>query len=283
MHPTLRPLTIFEAEDPTLDPMAIRHALPPRDHLTPMLLTGLLLATLATLPILWPDLLTAHLSIDRPDDVRLIREARRVDVVLAQIQPKAPASNPKPTEPGGSPVGGGGGAQGLGTFDPALPLPEDFKPIELQTLSREVLIPRAVLQTSGLPVQAGGDGRSVGWGPGSGGGVGGGSGRGTGAGVGPGGGVPAVQTSSALRPTLEVQPTYWLTPRDPVTNAVVTVEITIQPDGRVSHARAIDGPAFLHRNAIEAAVKWRFEPPARLGVHVPQITHIRFHYTLRKG
>lgn len=283
MHPTLRPMTIFEAEDPTLDPMAIRHALPPRDHLTPMLLTSLLTGTLVTLPILWPDLLTADLSIDRPDDARLIREARRVDVVLAQIQPKAPYSDPKPTEPEGSPVGGGGGARGLGTSDPTLSLPEDFNPIELPTLSTEVLIPRAVLQTSSLPVPTGGDGRSGGWGPGSGGGIGGGNGRGTGTGVGPGVGVPAVKASGVLRPTLEVQPTYWLTPRDPVTNAVVTVEITIQPDGRVSQARAIDGPGFLHRNAIEAAVKWRFEPPARLGVHIPQITHIRFHYTLRKG
>ena len=51
-----RPLTVFEAEDPSLDPEAIAHALPPSDKLVPGALTLLLCGTFMAGIALWPEL-----------------------------------------------------------------------------------------------------------------------------------------------------------------------------------------------------------------------------------
>lgn len=68
---------------------------------------------------------------------------------------------------------------------------------------------------------------------------------------------------------------HELPPRDRFAPA----EIALQADGRVASARALQGPDFLHRNAVEAALKWRFEPLAQAGFQAPQIRIIHFHYS----
>ena len=74
------------------------------------------------------------------------------------------------------------------------------------------------------------------------------------------------------------RPLYQLPPHGTLLRAVVTVAIVVDEEGRVTSAKAIQGPDLLWANAEESALKWRFEPLAKHGLRAPQRINIDFHY-----
>jgi len=255
-----RPTTIFESEDPTLDPSAITHSLPPQDRLLPGTLSLLIFGALILLLALWPQFLTS----ERKDAPRMV--LRRMDISL---DPTFPV--PKPGPAGGGHQGKGGIAQ-LPLTAPTLP---EVEPIRARETIPEALIPAMDI----LPVVAGGDGRSRGSGPGSGGGTGGGTGWGDGRKV----GFDRPEFDYQLKPLVTIKPHYRLRRGEPTGEEDVIVRITVEDDGRVSSAKAMGGPEFLYLNAERNALCWVFEPLAKHGLKGPQITRIVFHYKLRQS
>jgi len=253
-----RPITIFESEDPTLDPSAITHALPPRDKLLPGTLSLILYGALVAVLALWPEFLTSETR----DAPRL--PSRQMNIIL---DPTFPV--PKPVPAGGGHEGKGGVAQAPLTA-PALP---EAVPIKAREMIPEALTP--VLDP--LPVIAGGDGRSRGSGPGSGGGTGGGTGWGDGRKA----KFDGPEFDYQLKPLTTVRPNFRLGPGQATGDEHVTVRITVEEDGRVSSAKAVGGPEYLYLNAEQNALCWLFEPLAKHGLKGPQVARIVFHYKLR--
>lgn len=46
---------------------------------------------------------------------------------------------------------------------------------------------------------------------------------------------------------------------------VVTLDVRIERDGRVSNARVVAGPPLLRQVAIDGVVQWEFTPPVLNG------------------
>lgn len=275
MLPQFRAASIFDSEDPTLDPMAIQHALPPKDRFAPTLVTGLILGSFLFVAVLWPGLLTARPPVKQARGA-LPQSVHRVDVVLTPAVPPPPRPAALLLPTGQGPGSGGpdrAGSGGSGFMDPFFleaPRPSALDLAEVPAGVETLAVPAAPPDPN-LPLRAGGDGRSRGRGPGSGGGYGG--------GMGPGGIRPQAPSPRGPRVLREVRPTYTLRPVDLIQEAVVSVEITLAADGRVASARAVRGPGFLHRNAVEAALQWRFEPLSQAGLQAPQSLTIHFHYS----
>lgn len=258
-----RPLTIFEAEDPTLDPEAISHALPPRDKLVPGALSLLLYGTLVAGLVFWPDILVPEHKEgwDLPS-----MPQQRLNIILE------PSSLPVP-KPGPQ----GGGEKGTGSLAPfPLSVPQALPEAEL--LKTRESIPQdlnPVLDVKRPASVSGGNGRSPGSGPGSGGGTGGGTGWGSGRAV----KADLPDFDFQLKPVKMIRPNYTLRQGQAAIATTVVVRVTIEEDGRVSSAKAVEGPEFLWSNAENNALCWLFEPLAQHGLKAPQVLKIAFHYT----
>ncbi|MBK8793375.1 MAG: energy transducer TonB [Holophaga sp.] len=257
-----RPLTFFEADDPTLDPEAIAHALPPRDKLFPGVISLVLYGTLTGGLILWPELLVTEPTFDwKPASTSL----RHMDISL---EPGLePIKRPGPM---------GGGSQGTGGQTPRVALAEPV-PLQAEEIKSQVLIPVAQTPVDyTLPAVPGGNGLSPGRGPGTGGGTGGGHGAGSGI-------VNALDRPNhdfAFVPVNKNQPHFSLATGQAAIPAVVTVQVTLDAEGRVTAAKAVNGPEYLWANAEQSALKWTFEPLAKHGFKAPQTIRILFHYSI---
>lgn len=258
--PRPRPMTVFEADDPSLDPEAILHALPPRDRIFPGTLSLLLYGACAAGLALWPEFLGVE-----PKDPEFVPRllTQRVDLVLDP----SPLPTPKPGP-------SGGGDQGTGTRMHADPVPSESSQAE-PLKAREVLPESLLPAINALPSAPGGNGRNPGSGPGTGGGTGGGT-RG-------GSGTESPREPAfdfQLIPILRTRPQFTLAPGQTATATTVVVQITVEEDGRVSSAKAVQGPDFLRSNAEKSALGWTFEPLAKHGLKAPQSTRIFFQYRL---
>lgn len=60
----------------------------------------------------------------------------------------------------------------------------------------------------------------------------------------------------------------------------VVVEVSINEQGGVASAKAIEGPLALHQAALNAARQWKFEPARRGSRTVPDTLKITFNFTL---
>jgi protein TonB len=60
----------------------------------------------------------------------------------------------------------------------------------------------------------------------------------------------------------------------------VIVEVTIDEQGDVANARALDGPEELREAALEAARRWKFVPTSLGGTPVKVIGTITYNFTL---
>ena len=93
-----RPMTIYESDDPTLDPAAILHALPPQDRVVPgtisMVLCGAFMACLA----FWPELLTTEIQ-GRENALRTTLQHMNILLESSHL----PTPKPGPAGGGGTP------------------------------------------------------------------------------------------------------------------------------------------------------------------------------------
>jgi protein TonB len=73
---------------------------------------------------------------------------------------------------------------------------------------------------------------------------------------------PIEVASGVLSPTLvkKTVPEYPPIARNMHVSGVVTVAISITPQGTVSDAHAISGPILLRQAAVDAVRNWRFRP-----------------------
>jgi len=260
----LRPLTLFESEDPSLDPEAITHALPPQDKLFTGTLSLILCGAIAASIALWPEILVAERK-DGP--VLPLTILKHMDIILETSH--QPVSIPGPT---------GGGDQGTGgqTAKHLTALPTT----QVETIPSHETIPETLTQEVGyLPIVPGGNGRSPGSGSGSGGGIGGGIGGGKGWGTGRQVTPNKPEFDYQLTPITKVMPIYSLRPGQNAIATIVVVQIIVEEDGRVSSAKALKGPDFLWSNAENNALCWTFEPLAQHGLKAPHADRITFHYT----
>jgi len=77
-----------------------------------------------------------------------------------------------------------------------------------------------------------------------------------------------------------VKPDYPAIARSARIYGKVIVEVTINEQGGVSTARAIEGPPVLRQAAIDAAKQWKFEPARRGSRAVVDTVKIAFNFTL---
>jgi protein TonB len=75
-----------------------------------------------------------------------------------------------------------------------------------------------------------------------------------------------------------VQPEYPLVARGSNASGSVLVAVTIDTDGSVSSAKAIEGPAMFRRASEDAARKWKFRPATQSGnvIESEQVIQFRF-------
>lgn len=255
---SLRPTTIFEADDPTLDPSAITHSQPPPDRLLPGILS---LGFYGALALLWAYLAThgnkAFLAVPSGPE-------RRLEVLL---EPEAPGKHVPEAKEGPS----GGGRGGTESVD------SRYFQAETESPTKNATNPDpsdfVLLANPSLPFAPSGDGLSKGQGPGSGGGIGGGTGAGSGSRRSTDKG-PDYQLIAINR----VELFYQLAPGQTQAPCTVVVSILIEADGHVSYARAASGPAYLFPAAEAAARQWTFEPLAGHGLQAPYRMKLNFHY-----
>ena len=255
---SLRPTTIFEAEDPTLDPFAVTHAQPPSDRLLPGTLSLVVYGVLA--------IGCVYLATHGVESFRasLIGPERSMNVLL---EPETLGKHVPKVQEGPS----GGGRGGLGNLDSGYMLARMDTPTP--KAANPDLDDFLLLANPSVPLAPGGDGLSKGKGPGSGGGTGGGTGAGSGI-----VNRPEKSFDFQLIAIKKVDLFYQLSSGQTQSPCVVAVAILIEADGRVSHAQAVSGPAYLHVAAEAAARQWMFEPLLAHGLQAPYRIKINFHY-----
>ncbi len=248
--PPLRPTTIFEPEDPTLDPSAIAHSQPPPERLLPGMLS---LGIYGALFLGWAFLATL---IDRNSPTGRIGPDRTVDVLL---EPEA-AHKQAPDAKEELPVKVRGT---LGSLDSKSIAPEtDVPNTTLANLHRTDF----VLYANPSLVPAPGDaGPSAGQGAGT---------------LARGVASPGKALDYELIATHQVELFYQLSPGQTQSPCVIVVAIQIEADGRVSRASAISGPTYLYPAAESAARRWTFEPLSAHGLRAPYRIKISFHYKM---
>jgi TonB family protein len=74
--------------------------------------------------------------------------------------------------------------------------------------------------------------------------------------------------------------TYPLAAKNAKVSGTVVVAVTIDEQGRVTSARATDGPAMLRNAAIDAAKQCRFRPAREGGRPVPSSMSVNFNFVL---
>ncbi len=147
---------------------------------------------------------------------------------------------------------------------------------------------------------AGGVGEGVGGGVGSGvgggvegrvgGGVGAGTGGGTGAGMGAGARAGSateyvrVGGETGIAPpvkVVDVRPLYPPAAKEQGIQGVVVIEVLIEPDGRVGHARVMRSVPGLDEAALDAVRQWQFMPTLKDGVPVGVVSTVTVSFLLK--
>jgi hypothetical protein len=251
----LRSLSIFDrVGDPTLDTAPIQHSMPPRDRLLPGILTLTALGGIVTALIIWPELLpTPGFGLGRFHE-----GSRRVDFLL-----------------------GAGAARDLAGRAPAPDSEGPLRPLDNGAPSRAVE-PGSMANPMPTSSGAAGPGRAGGA---SGSGEGHSSaqgGVGDGLGTAQSGQYQAPGYDHRLVPIFKPVPAYTAGAGESLDflAETVTVIASVAEDGTVTKAWATDGPPKLFQLAVQAAMRWRFEPLAAHGLKAPQEMKILFHCRL---
>lgn len=274
MHPRLRVLTSPPREDQESLVHAARpilQAAPPRRRTLPAF-ASLLLTPLAVLA------LALGMTTSPVTSARTLRAAGppSVRLVLTETTP-SPRALPVPgLQADIQRLRGAGHREGTSTLDPrlvtvrtsTLPLPsEAIDPDSLSTSPRAE--PVFLALNPALPLQAGGNGLSAGTGREA--------YRGRGS-----------RDSAVAAPDLRVVPIHQvplfhqLRPGErPDLVQPTRVRILIGADGVPTQAQVLSGPAYLHDQAREAALGWRFEPLEPHGLKAPLTLTLTFHPVLQ--
>lgn len=254
-------------EDPTLEPSPIQRSLPPKDRLGVGFATlgayGLLVALSLIIPPLFPK---GSKTILTPDPVA---SSKSLDILLREEIPKGPWR--EQARLGSNTQRGGGGN---GTIAPALVskvIPNVPVMIEPPEDLSKVVYPKipVIAGDPTLPQVMGGNGLERGTGEGVTGRVNGGRKR------------PMEPFKDSfdrqLIPIHSPMLQYSMSPAEASKNGDRTiVRITIENDGRVSRAKAINGPSFLFAKAEATALQWCFEPLPPHGLTGPMQINIIF-------
>ncbi len=92
---------------------------------------------------------------------------------------------------------------------------------------------------------------------------------------------PIDVSSAALQLTKRTTPDYPEIARNSHVSGVVSVSITITPQGTVADARAINGPALLRQPAVNAVRSWRFKPYMLNGHPVAVISNVNVNFAIQ--
>lgn len=92
---------------------------------------------------------------------------------------------------------------------------------------------------------------------------------------------PIDVSSAALQLTRRTTPDYPEIARNSHVSGVVTVAITITPQGTVADARAVNGPSLLRQPAVNAVRNWRFKPYMVNGHPVPVTSEVNVNFAIQ--
>ncbi|MGH9562421.1 MAG: TonB family protein [Terracidiphilus sp.] len=92
---------------------------------------------------------------------------------------------------------------------------------------------------------------------------------------------PIDVSSAALQLTKRTTPDYPEIARNSHVSGVVTVAITITPQGTVADARATNGPALLRQPAVNAVRSWRFKPYMLNGHPIAVTSNVNVNFAIQ--
>lgn len=92
---------------------------------------------------------------------------------------------------------------------------------------------------------------------------------------------PIDVSSAALQLTRRTTPDYPEIARNSHVSGVVSVAITITPQGTVADARATNGPALLRQPAVNAVRNWRFKPYMLNGHPVAVTSNVNVNFAIQ--
>ena len=82
------------------------------------------------------------------------------------------------------------------------------------------------------------------------------------------------------RELLRVPPVYSSIARTAHVEGTVEIDAIIDENGNIVHARAVSGPGLLIASALEAVMKWKYEPTYLDGTPVPIEMRVTVHFSL---
>ncbi len=95
--------------------------------------------------------------------------------------------------------------------------------------------------------------------------------------------LPVVQPSLvAAVPITQVSPKFPDIALRTRTSATVTLTLDVDSQGRVTRATPVGGPEMFHREAVNAAMKWRYKPASVGGSNVSSQVKVIFNFNLKK-
>jgi TonB family protein len=93
----------------------------------------------------------------------------------------------------------------------------------------------------------------------------------------------AMRVGGGIRPPVKIRhvgPVYPPAARAAGVQGVVIVEVRIEPDGRIQHARVLRSIPMLDQAALDAVLQWEFEPTLVNGVSTPILMNVTVQFTL---
>lgn len=90
--------------------------------------------------------------------------------------------------------------------------------------------------------------------------------------------APVVSEVTAAKAIKKVEPSYPSFARSMGVSGSVTIEITIDEQGKVTKAEAISGPGQLRQAGVDAAKRWEFQPATSNGTPIQSTTKITFNF-----
>lgn len=92
----------------------------------------------------------------------------------------------------------------------------------------------------------------------------------------------AVRVGGRIRPPVKIKdvtPVYPVIAKTARVRGMVTLDLTIGPDGKVSDAKVVRSVPLLDQAALDAVRQWQYRPTLMNGVAVPVITTVNINFT----
>jgi TonB family protein len=92
--------------------------------------------------------------------------------------------------------------------------------------------------------------------------------------------VPAVKTAREPKMISSVRPVYPATAKQTNVQGVVTVSASIDENGKVAGAKALNGPLLLRQAAVDAVKQWKYSPGLEDGKPAPSQVTVNVEFRL---